>query len=35
MIISVVNCSMKMSAWGDGRNTDIEQEGTESVDKVR
>jgi hypothetical protein len=31
MIMSVVNCSVKMSVWGYGRDTDIEQEGTESV----
>ena len=34
MIMSVVNCSVKMSVWENGRNTDIEQEGTESVGGV-
>ncbi len=31
MIMSVVNCSVKMSVWGDGRDTDIEQERAEAV----
>ena len=31
MIMSVVKCSVKMSVWGDGRDTDIEQERAEAV----
>jgi hypothetical protein len=34
MILSGVNCSVKMSVWGYERNTDIEQKGTESVGGV-
>jgi hypothetical protein len=34
MIMSVVNCSVQMSVWGYGKDTGIEQEGTEAVDGV-
>jgi hypothetical protein len=35
MIMSVVNCSVKMSVWGYGKDTDIEQEGTEAVKGIK
>lgn len=34
MILSVVNWSVKMSAWGYGRETDIEQKRAEAVDGI-
>ena len=34
MIMSVVNCSVKMSVWGYGKDTDIGQEGAGSVSGV-
>ncbi len=34
MILSVVKCSVKMSVWGNGRDTDIEPERAEEVGSV-
>lgn len=35
MIFPAVNCSVKLSVWGQGRDTDIERGGTESVKDVK